>query len=661
VIRSTTARSFIGHGAGVGAIDEMLARIVSAIAGLLPPAARRLVRGSSPRRRRYSTNSRLQDEDAAAVSDAYGHRAIRAELERRAWCARRDVVRRGGHDRAVRDMGSSPPHMAHQLRFSNGNVAPYVVAGDFDVERLLEQVGLPSEPRPVIIVCGSASGWDEQTDERATAMIGTAVSVTAAAERALVLDGGTDVGIMRVLGRARARRPDALETLVGVAPEGKVRLRDDEATDGRAGLEPNHSQFILAPGTRWGDETPLLFHLAAGAAESGRVVVLLVGGGEVACHEAREAVRRGWPLIVIQGFGGLADRVAAARDGRRERHPAVRELACNAGVFTGGLMELTRWIAWELSGRSVLRRAWREVAAYDARANRFQRHFRRLQQATLTLGIVVTALAIVHAGISSSTQERNPIWFAVLHWSVVVLPGVIALLVGWLARRAIGKQWVLFRSAAETIKSETFRYRAAAAPYGEAAAREDTLAARLKVVNDDLNDSEAASVWMGPLRPPPGPPSGASLDNMTAERYVEERLTDQLHYYRSKVRGRARWRDLLQALTLVSGAAGTVIAAAGWAPFVALTTAIAAAASSYLTSLQFERDVVVFNQTATELQAAHNAWAAVAERRAPAALPPLVERTEEILVEEQGAWTRRMARALDDDARRRREEAAAGA
>ena len=40
------------------------------------------------------------------------------------------------------------------------------------------------------------------------------------------------------------------------------------------------------------------------------MVAVLAGGGRVSTAEALESVRRGWPVFVIQGTGGVADEIA---------------------------------------------------------------------------------------------------------------------------------------------------------------------------------------------------------------------------------------------------------------------------------------------------------------------------------------------------------------
>ena len=98
----------------------------------------------------------------------------------------------------------------------------------------------------------------------------------------------------------------------------------------------NHSHFVLADSDEWGGETGLLMAVAAARARNCRVAVVLAGGGEVAKTEVVQSIRRGWPVFVIQGTGGLADSILELWRTHRvpARRPASRLLP---GVLKDGM------------------------------------------------------------------------------------------------------------------------------------------------------------------------------------------------------------------------------------------------------------------------------------------------------------------------------------
>ena len=165
--------------------------------------------------------------------------------------------------------------------------------------------------RAVLLVIGAAGNLNPELRPQ-LAQLFDAVARVAHDTGALLLDGGTQAGVMALLGEAVARQPQR-PPLLGVAPAALVSYPGSPATS--APLEPHHSHFVLVAGTEWGDETATLFALTAALATSPTgplpAAVLLAGGGGIARNEMVQATRQGLPVVVISGTGGLADELAA--------------------------------------------------------------------------------------------------------------------------------------------------------------------------------------------------------------------------------------------------------------------------------------------------------------------------------------------------------------
>ena len=302
------------------------------------------------------------------------------------------------------------------LSFDNGNTAWRVEErpGD-DPRALIDLLGLGSAPHPVLVVCGGADGMTDDQLDRAGEVLGPAVARAAGARGATVVDGGTDAGVMRVIGEARSEDRRAMPVLVGVSPRGKVR-EPGEPADKRTELQRNHSHFVFADSARWGGETPLLFDVAAGLSAHLPAVVVLANGETHSRGEALEAVRRGWPLVLVEGLGGLADEVVAisrlSKRARGDADPVLCRLAeYDRLAICDGEDVLADCLAWELSDQPVLMSAWGMFAAYDKRADGLQKAFIRLQRVIILIGIVVTGLALLH-GATSGAGERAVHWAA---------------------------------------------------------------------------------------------------------------------------------------------------------------------------------------------------------------------------------------------------------
>ena len=105
--------------------------------------------------------------------------------------------------------------------FGNGNQASLSEARSGDAV-VLSAAGPepPAKGRPVIVVGGGADDLADGALDRAGAIIGAAVASAAEVTGAVLVDGDTSAGVMRLTGQARARWP-ALPVLVGVAPAGR--------------------------------------------------------------------------------------------------------------------------------------------------------------------------------------------------------------------------------------------------------------------------------------------------------------------------------------------------------------------------------------------------------------------------------------------------------
>ena len=551
-----------------------------------------------------------------------------------------------------------------EITFENGNQASLITADTgSEPARLLEQVGLHQKRgRPVVVVIGGADTLSGESHDRAVGTVGPGVVRAAGRTDAIVVDGGTAAGIMAIVGAAAARDGDDRPVLLGVAPADLVEYPGSEDSGKDAALEPNHSHFVLAPGAAWGSETALLFELAEALAGDAPVVTVLVGGGDVARDEALATVRRRWTLLVVEGTGGLADQVAArcrAKASGPTGDPDLDEITASGSVrlFAGAdPTELARNLAWELQDEPTLKRAWQTFAGYDAIANGARRTFSRVQAAAVILGIGGTFLALLdNAGEFGSWPGD------VVHWAVVASPIFLSLLIALAVRLGFGKRWVLLRGAAETIKSEIYRFRSRTGIYSAACARktgrtrEQTLALRLNAVDERLLHTEASSFPLTPYEGPLPPKMyGASagddgISPLDGERYLELRVGDQLRYYHPKIADLGRRLRVLQVLALVAGAAGTLLAAAGYEVWIGLTTAIAANVVAYLGYLQVEPTLIAYNQAAGRLESLRRAWEAEPERKRD--FDKLVDDCESVLSTELSGWVQQMNQAIEEAAR----------
>jgi SLOG in TRPM, prokaryote/SMODS and SLOG-associating 2TM effector domain 1/Protein of unknown function (DUF4231) len=579
------------------------------------------------------------------------------------------------------------------VKFGNGKEASLSEVRSDDATDIIARMDLtpPANGRPVILVGGGAVGLADAGLERASAVLGAAVAKAAQVTGAVVVDGGTSAGVMRLTGQARARWPGSLPELVGVAPAGMAiytgqkRFEISDPPADSAPLEENHSHFILADSDQWGGETGLMMVVAEKLAGAGRVAMVMAGGGAVARSEAAEAGRRGWPVFVIAGTGGLADSLSAlwaeyrvprrrlmARvmpaKWRHRKSPPLSQItdADLREIITYGDIrpvtvkesadEFAHELAWQLQEEPVLKDAWQRFATYDYLAIRLRRMFTRFQAAILALGVLATLLGLIDSVLKKTA----------LHWAVIVVPILASVLLAVASRRTVGQRWVMLRAAAQSIKAEICRYRtlrmtsedgqAAVSPAGQG-----QLVSQLEGIETRLMQTEVSG---SPLMPYEGSlpglvgkadNGGFGLDPLTPDRYLEIRVRDQIGYYHRRVRRLNRWRNALQLVAIVAGGTGAILAAANQEAWIGLTAGLSAAALAYLGLLQVDNTIVTYNQTASRLTLLDRSWQArdPAEQADPAAFDRLVTDCETALATELSGWVQQMNDTLEDLRRER--------
>lgn len=194
-------------------------------------------------------------------------------------------------------------------------------------------IGVSTE---VIVLVGGAGGMDDRVAAALSELMSDAVLPTVVRYRATVVDGGTDSGVMRLIGRARAGS-DVDFLVVGVAAEGTVTLPGGVPPQpDAADLEPNHSHVLLVPGTEWGEEAPWISDVAGVIAGDRPSVTVLVNGGSIAFEDAARSVAAGRPLVVVAGSGRTADAIADAHF-TGQGDPRAVEIAGSSLTFVARL------------------------------------------------------------------------------------------------------------------------------------------------------------------------------------------------------------------------------------------------------------------------------------------------------------------------------------
>jgi hypothetical protein len=199
-----------------------------------------------------------------------------------------------------------------KVNFANGGMAQAIeILSADDLPIAFTEMGL-QEKRPVLVAIGGASLISEADFARLRRLFTEVLAPLAKNLGCYVVDGGTDAGVMKLMGNARYENGSAFP-LVGVSPVGLVQLPDAvKPSPESTPLEPHHTHFFLVTGNNWGDESPWLANIASLLAGEHPSVTVLINGGAIALVDAKESTKVDRPIVAIAGSGRLADEIANA-------------------------------------------------------------------------------------------------------------------------------------------------------------------------------------------------------------------------------------------------------------------------------------------------------------------------------------------------------------
>jgi hypothetical protein len=197
-----------------------------------------------------------------------------------------------------------------------------------NLTQAIAELGLKGRYPVIVLIGGEMDVQQADITRRAIEMI----SRTAEDLHAVVVCGGTDMGVMAEIGQIRSRKGYQFP-LIGVAPEELVTWPSGPRSTKilwwgykRWQLEPHYSHFILVPGSEFGDESPWIVDTATLLSKDQRSVTILINGGEVSRKDIQLSLENGRPVIALSRTGRLADELAS----QPERNKLITVLPVNA-------------------------------------------------------------------------------------------------------------------------------------------------------------------------------------------------------------------------------------------------------------------------------------------------------------------------------------------
>lgn len=170
-----------------------------------------------------------------------------------------------------------------------------------DIPEALRQLDIPHPKRVIVLVGGAGGiGWLEKFPMRKAIRI---VAGLAQETGAVVVDGGTQAGIMAEIGKQRKQNNFSFP-LIGVVFDSL--LMHEKPRDV---LDPNHTHFILIPGQDWGDESAWISKIATVLAGDRKSITILVNGGKISRTDVEYSLMENRPTFVMRGTGRMADEI----------------------------------------------------------------------------------------------------------------------------------------------------------------------------------------------------------------------------------------------------------------------------------------------------------------------------------------------------------------
>lgn len=192
--------------------------------------------------------------------------------------------------------------LTRQLSLKRGVTARAVnITEDKQIPEALTQLEVP-HPNTVIVLVGGASGigWLDTFPMRKAIRV---IARLAEETGSVVVDGGTQAGIMKEIGKQRKQNKFSFP-LIGVVFDSLLMQQEPESI-----LDSNHTHFFLVPGEDWGDESAWISKIATAIAGDKKSITVLVNGGNISKTDVEYSLLENRPTFVMRGTGRMADEI----------------------------------------------------------------------------------------------------------------------------------------------------------------------------------------------------------------------------------------------------------------------------------------------------------------------------------------------------------------
>jgi hypothetical protein len=291
----------------------------------------------------------------------------------------------------------------------------------------------------------------------------------------------------------------------------------------------------------------------------------------------------------------------------------------------------------------MIEEAWRQYIGWAAQARAMQKRARFWNKISFGAAVLAAIFGTLATQLTDLDGHQSML-YALLAASAAIASAVYT----WIGKDGIGSEseqlWTKARAAAEAIKSESYRFAGGVAGYANSDSPAQLFRTRIAQLKKDAVDAgvtpSAPNVEVPNSRPIPVIP-------MTAARYLDDRIGDQLTYFhRDLVKARHR----ITTLRLASGFAMIAAAVCGAttalsqdhivAGWIGVITTIVAALSAQGLADRNRLTCTKAGMMIDRLEDIKLEWSA-----GGLSLPELIEKTEMLMEAEHGLWIQLMAKS----------------
>lgn len=394
-----------------------------------------------------------------------------------------------------------------QLNFSTGKTAnAVIVKNDLELPNAIKNIGLQTGC-PIIVLVGGASGINDNDLKRLREIFVKILAPQVESLGAIVIDGGTDAGIMGLIGDARTQIGGTFP-LVGVAAIGTVMLTEmlteilpdtTPKNPDAALLEPNHTHFFLIPGSNWGDESPWIASIASQLSAGQQSLTIVINGGEITWQDVQQSIKVGRPVLTIAGSGRTADKIAAALAGEnidarakdliasgqinsinlknggyplsqaitkilfKENQEQKQKMASKKDPYKEWLKEdfgkMFEMLTLNDLQKHFLRSRWLDQVLWmEGKAAKARNRHYLLKVVTIVGGVLLPALVTLN-------NSEDPIVRQYVYWSTFAISLLVSTTSSLDSFFMYGDQWRNYRRSVESLKTQGWQYFQLSGPY----------------------------------------------------------------------------------------------------------------------------------------------------------------------------------------------------